>query len=83
MKTIGNLLSLAVFMVGACKAVYVVGGTVWLKSEGGALKFEVRVMDADKSTPAKNVQDLQVEKPRPLPPHWVIVTPVPTGKNSS
>ena len=83
MKTIGNLLSLAVFMVGACKAVCVVDGIVWLKSEGGALTFKVRFMDADKSPPAKNVEDLQVEKPRPLPPHRAIVTPVPAGKNSS
>ena len=75
MKTIKNLLSLAVFMVGAFKAVCVVDGCACLKSEGGALRLEMRFTDKE---PAKNVDEWLVEKP--LPPHRAIVTPA--GKSS-
>ncbi len=65
MKTIKNLLSLAVFAITAFKAVCVVDGCVCLKSEDGALRLEMRIADKE----AKNVDE------KPLPPHWAVVTP--------
>ena len=69
MKTIKNLLSLAVFMIGAFKAVCVVDGCACLKFEDGAWRLEMRFND--KELPVKNVDVVE----RPLPPHRAIVTP--------
>jgi hypothetical protein len=62
MKTIKNLLSVAVFAIGAFKTVCVVDGCFCLKSEDGGWKLELRVGDKEADE-------------KPLPPHWAIVTP--------
>ncbi len=65
LKTIKNLISLAVFAVGAFKAVCIVDGCVYLKSAG--LRLEMRI--ADKELPVNQ----PIEKP--LPPYSAVVTP--------
>jgi hypothetical protein len=60
MKTIRNLLSVAVFAIGAFKTVCIVDGCVCLKSE--ALRLELRFTDKEPDE-------------KPLPPHTAVVTP--------
>jgi hypothetical protein len=77
-----NLVSLAVFLVGAYETASIVNGKAIVNLDSDALKFEMRFSLPSKASPEKSVNP-EPEKQNQALPICVLVTPVPAVQYGS
>ena len=74
-----NLVSLAVFLVGAYEAASIVNGKAIVNLDSNALRFEMRFSLPSKAPPEKSVNPDPDKQDHPAP-NCVRVTPVPDAQ---